>query len=126
MPPAPRATVLLIALVLVAAMGGAVARAASIGASTRTLGAGGAAVVRCDSDGIVGRPGLSGTNVVGVIVTGVAPACGGRTISATVTGATTQTGSATIPGGGGTVTVTLPTAVALAATMRIDLVVVGP
>ncbi len=96
--------------------------AATLGSTSRSLGAGGAAVARCDTDGIATRPNLSGTTVVSVTVSGIAGECGGFTLKATVTGGTSSGGSATVPGGGGSVTVTLATAVAVVQSMRFDLV----
>jgi hypothetical protein len=99
------------------------ALAATLGSTSRTLGAGGAAVTRCEPDGIATRPNLSGTTVVSVTVSGIASACEDLIVWATVTGATSSSGSVTVPVGGGSATVTLAAAVAVVQSMRIDLVI---
>ena len=99
------------------------ALAATLGSTSRSLGAGQAAVNRCDPDGIATRPNLSGTTVVSVTVSGIASACEDLVVRATVTGATSSSGSTVTPIGGGTVTVTLAAEVAVVQSMRVDLVV---
>lgn len=99
------------------------ALAASLGSTSRTLSAGATAVQRCDPDGFAVALELAGTNVIGVTVSGLDAACGGLTVKATVVGSTTSYGNATVPGGGGTTTVTLGAAVAVAQSLRVDVVV---
>ncbi|MBI5158436.1 MAG: hypothetical protein HZA58_10585 [Acidimicrobiia bacterium] len=99
------------------------ALAATLGSTSRSLGAGAAAVTRCDSDGLATRPNLSGTTVVSVTVSGIASECEDLIVRATVTGGTSSSGSTVIPSGGGTLTVTLAAAVGVVESMRIDLTV---
>ena len=62
-----------------------------------------------------------------VTVGALPPTCGGATLQVTVNnGATTGSGSAAVPAGGGTVTVTLGVAPAVTAGEQTDLVLVGP
>lgn len=119
-PSAFRAAVIAIAMTAAFALSAA---AASLGAVSGTLAAGTSAVDRCNADGVATRANLSGTDVVSVTVSGIAAACGGLTLKATVTGATSSEGSTTIAAGGGSATVTLAAGVALVQSLRIDLAV---
>jgi hypothetical protein len=107
-------------------LGSAVALAAGAALTSRTVGSGAASVGRCDSDGVAVGVTVSGGNVVSTILTGIAPACGGRTASVTVSGTTTSSGTAAVPGGGGSLTITLAAAVPVVQSMRLDLVMSGP
>ena len=119
-------------IVTMAAFGAAmvfatVGHAAGITASTSGLGAGRTAVTACDSNGVSVVQVLTGTNVTGVAVGGIDASCGGETLSATVNnGTANSTGSATVPVGGGSVTVTLAAGVAFKDADEIDLTITGP
>ncbi len=99
------------------------ALAASLSSTSGTLGSGASVVSQCDPDGIATTVNLSGTNVVGVTASGIAAACSEMTIKAVVSGDTSSSGSTIVPAGGGSTTVTLAAEVAMAQSMRIDLVV---
>jgi hypothetical protein len=84
------------------------ALATGLSSGSRTVGAGNSAVPRCDTDGVSTLFVLTSTNVTGVTVSGISSGCGSKTLFLTLTnGATTVNGSAAIPAGGGSVTVTL-------------------
>jgi hypothetical protein len=101
--------------------------ASNLSPGSKTLGASSASVSRCDTDGVGVIQNLSGSNVVSVTVSGIASACAGAVLSATVdNGSTFSTGSAIVPAGGGTVTVTLASAVAAATAERTDVAISGP
>ena len=111
------------AVVLFAIIG----HATSIGAASTTLGAGKAGVTRCDTDGITVTEVLTGNNVTVVAVAGIASACGTGSLSATINnGTTSSTGVATVPAGGGSMTVTLASAVAMKDSDEIDVAITGP
>ena len=108
-------------------LGLGVGRAASASFSTSSLAMGTLTVARCTAAGLTVSPNLSGTNVISVAVGSLPVGCGNATLQITVaSGAATGSGSATVPAAGGSVTVTLGTAVAAAASERIDLVLTGP
>jgi hypothetical protein len=100
--------------------------ATTIGTANTTVGAGRAGVARCDTDGITVTPVLTGSNVTAVAVAGIAAACGAGSLSATVNnGTTSSTGVATVPAGGGSMTVTLA-AVGMKDSDEIDVAITGP
>ena len=88
----------------------------------------GSASTPCDADGVTLTQNLSGSNVTTVTVAGIAAACGSGTVSVTVNnGTTSQSGGPTaIPSGGGSVTVTLGTAIALKDSHYVNVVLKGP
>jgi hypothetical protein len=95
--------------------------------STKSLGTNGVAVGRCDTDGFGVIQNLSGTNVISVTVSGISSVCGGGTLSVAVDNATTSsTGTATVPAGGGTVTVALGASVPAKDVEEIDAAISGP
>jgi hypothetical protein len=95
--------------------------------ASRSLGANTAAVARCDSDGVGVLQNLSGANVVSVTVSGIASGCAGGTLSVAVDNATTSSsGTATVPGGGGTMTVALSASVPAKDVEEVDVAVSGP
>ena len=95
--------------------------------SSRSLSTGGAAVSRCDTDGVTVGQNLSGTNVVSVSVGGISASCAGGVLSLTVNNGTANAGgSATVPVGGGSVTITLASAVAVKDVASNDLTITGP
>ena len=111
------------AVVLFAIIG----HATTIGTATATVGAGRAGVARCDTDGITVTPVLTGSNVTVVAVAGIASACGTGSLSATINnGTTSSTGVATVPVGGGSMTVTLASAVGMKDSDEIDVAITGP
>jgi hypothetical protein len=84
------------------------ALAANLSTSSQTTGAGTSATTRCDNDGFSSIFELTSTDVSSVDVSDIASTCGSKTANVTVTnGTTTGSGSATIPAGGGSVTVTI-------------------
>jgi hypothetical protein len=101
--------------------------AASVTLATTSVAANQATTPRCASTGLLVIPNLSGANVATVTVSSLPAVCGGATIQAAVNnGATSSSGSATVPAGGGSVTVTLATAVAATVGMELDIVLTGP
>jgi hypothetical protein len=102
--------------------------ATSLASSTRSLGGNKATVGRCDSDGFTVTPtvvGLAAT-VTGLTVGGVNAACAGQTLSGTLNnGTANSSGSSIVPAGGGTVTITLATAVTGTDGMEADITVSG-
>ena len=96
------------------------------GAST-SVGAGGSSVPSCDTDGVSVIPNLSSGNVVSATVGGIAAGCGGATLNLAVNnGTANSSGWATVPGGGGSLTVTLASAVPGTDVEQIDLTIAGP
>lgn len=70
---------------------------------------------------------LSGGTIVSVTIGGLPAGCGGATAQATVNnGSANASGSATVPGGGGSVTITLGSAPSVTTTVQTDIVVTGP
>jgi hypothetical protein len=113
--------------VLIGAFSAVLGAAASVSLSSNTLGAATTSTPRCTSAGLTVFQNLSGTTVISVTVGGIPAACAGATLQATLnTGAANASGSAIVPAGGGSVTVTLASAPAVAVADQIDLVMVGP
>ena len=101
--------------------------AASLALASGTLGAALAAPGRCATGGLSVIQTLSGSSVASVSVGVLPAACGGATLRVAVNnGTTSSTGTATIPTGGGTVSVTLAVAVPVAVSEQTDVVVSGP
>ena len=101
--------------------------AASVTFATTTVAANTVTTPRCTSAGLLVIPNLSGANVASLTVSSLPAACGGATIQAAVNnGASSSTGSATVPAGGGSVTVTLAAVVPAAVAMELDVVLTGP
>jgi hypothetical protein len=101
--------------------------AASLSQASKSLGASSATVSRCDSDGVTITQNLSGSNVVSVSVAGIASECAGASLSATLdNGSANSTGTAMVPAGGGSVTVTLASAIAAKDREEIDVAITGP
>jgi hypothetical protein len=117
----------LAATVAVAVVSLTVGSAASLTAGSKSLGAQGVAVPRCDTDGFTLVQNLSSSNVVSVTVSGIAAACATGTMSVTLNnGTSNSSGTVTVPSGGGSVTVTLATPVAAKDSEEIDVSVTGP
>ena len=116
------------ALLAVAAIScAAVAFAASLAFDGRSLGMDTRATPRCTSAGLAVIQNVSGTTVISVTVSGLPSACGNASLQVAVNNqVTSSTGSATVPSGGGSVTVTLGVAVAITAVEQVDLVLSGP
>ena len=102
--------------------------AASLSLTSATLGAAQVAIPRCATGALTVLPNLNGSaNIVSVTVSGIPAACGGGTMKLTVNnGTTNSSGSAAVPGAGGSLTVTLAAGVPLTAAEQTDLVVIGP
>ena len=119
---APLGAIVLVALA--AALSGA---AASLALTSGSLGAASAASPRCTTAGLSVLQNLSGTTVISVTIGNLPAGCAGATAQATVNnGVTNSSGSATVPAGGGSVTVVLALAVAVTAAEQTDLVMAGP
>jgi hypothetical protein len=104
-----------------------VAFAAALPTATGSLAADRVATPRCTNAGLLVIPNLSGANVASVTVSSLPSACGGATIQVAVNdGTTSSSGSGTVPGGGGSVTVTLGAAVPAATAEELDVVLTGP
>ena len=104
-----------------------VAFAAALPSTTGSLAANRVATPRCTSAGLLVIPNLTGANVSSVTVSSLPSACGGATIQVAVhNGATSSSGSATVPAGGGSATVTLAAAVPAATAEELDVVLTGP
>ena len=117
----------IMAVILLTAAGAVVGVAASLSFTSDTLGAATAATPRCTTAGLSVLQNLSAGTVVSVTVGALPAACGGATLQVTVNnGVTNASGSAAVPGGGGSVTVILGSAPAVTATEQTDLVMVGP
>jgi hypothetical protein len=115
------------AMLMAGAFAPAIGHATSLATGTRSLAAAKATVARCDPDGFTVVPNLSGANVVSVDVGGIAASCGGGALQLTFDNGTSRSpGSLTVPASGGSVTVTLSSAVAVSGTERIDVVIAGP
>jgi hypothetical protein len=101
--------------------------AASVSVGPGSIGTARASSPRCTTAGLSLIQNLSGSTVVSVTVANIPSSCGNGTLQATVNnGATSASGSATIPAAGGLVTVTLVSALAIAVAEETDLVITGP
>lgn len=101
--------------------------AASVALSTQTVGMARVAVPRCAAVASTVLSNVSGSSIVSVTISGLPSACGGAVAQAAVNnGTSNSSGSATVPAGGGSVTVTLSTAVAVSTTYETDIVLTGP
>jgi hypothetical protein len=115
------------AALVAAALFATIGHASSLNTATKDLGAGKSAVAKCDTDGVTVLQVLTGNNVSSVTISGIASACGGGTLSVTVNnGTANSTGSAAVPGGGGSMTVALASAVAMKDSDQIDVTITGP
>lgn len=113
--------------ILVTAAGAVIGSAASLSLASGSLGAATTSTPRCTTAGLTVLQNLSAGTVVSVTVGAIPAACGGATLQVTVNnGVTNASGSAAVPGGGGSVTVTLASAPAVTASEQTDLVLVGP
>jgi len=104
-----------------------VAAAASLGWSAGSLGSAYAVTPRCTSGALGVTPNLSAGLITSVTVGPLPPSCGGASLQVTVgDGSVLSSGSAAVPGAGGSVTVLLAAAVAVTGAQQTDLVLVGP
>ena len=114
---------------LLALTGGTVASAARITFSTAGIGAGSAPVARCDT-AVTATVTTSGSSVTGVTVADVAAACAGGQLSATITNGGTPLATlapVTVPAGGGSVVIAVPSPQPVATDVTdVRVVVVGP
>jgi hypothetical protein len=103
------------------------AAAVSLTVTPKSLGARTVSTPRCTTASLSVLQNLSAGTVISVTVGGLPAACGGATLQLTVNnGVANSSGSATVPGAGGSVTVTLGTSVAVTSAEQTDLVLVGP
>jgi hypothetical protein len=117
----------LLGLLLLSAAGAGVGAAASLTLSSATLGAAKVATPRCTVAGLTVFQNLSAGTVVSDTVGGLPAACGTATLQVTVNNGTVNAaGSAAVPAGGGSVTVTLASAPAVSMAEQTDLVLIGP
>jgi hypothetical protein len=104
-----------------------VGAAASLTLNSQSLAAARLTVPRCTSAGIGILQNLSGANVASVTISGLPAGCGNAAAQATVNNLTTNgSGSGTVPGGGGSVTVNLGTTPAASTTHQTDILLTGP
>ena len=93
------------------------ALASSLTDTSQTVGAGKAAVARCETGGVTTLYN-AGTTVTSVIVSNIASGCAGATMKVTVNNhTTTSSGSGTVPAGGGSLTVNV-TSIVLTQSMQ--------
>lgn len=112
---------------LLATAGVVVGAAASLSLSSASVGAATATTPRCTTAALTVFQNLSAGTAVSVTVGGIPATCGGALLQATVDNGTVNgSGSATVPAGGGSMTVTLDTAPVVSAAEQTDLVLVGP
>jgi hypothetical protein len=117
----------LLVLLVLGVAGAGVGAAASLSFSSATLGAARVATPRCTAAGLTVFQNLSAGTVVSVTVGGLPAACGTATLRVTVdNGTVNAAGSAAVPAGGGSVTVTLASAPAVTTVEQTDLVLIGP
>jgi len=120
-----RGAALLLAATIVPSL--AAAFAASLTFDGRTIGMDAETIPRCTNAGLSVLQNVSGTTVISLTVSGLPSACGSATLQVTVNNLLTSSGgTAAVPSGGGQVTVTLGTAVAIIAAEQVDLVLTGP
>jgi len=115
------------ALAVLVVLGSVVAYAASLSFDGGSLGMAATSTPRCTNVGLGVIQNLSGLNVISVTVSSLSSGCGNATLQVTLKNATTSSGgSAAVPAGGGSVTVTLGAALAMSTSEEIDLVLTGP
>lgn len=115
------------AVIAVTAAGAAVGAAASLNFASSSVGAATTATPRCTAAALTVLQNLTAGTVASVTVGALPAACGGATLQVTVNnGVTNSSGSAVVPGGGGSVTVTIAVPPLVTASEQTDLVLVGP
>src|ERR1700704_1522596 len=101
--------------------------AESLSFSSQQAGATSVPVPKCSTAGMTTFESVIGTNIVGVSVSNVDAACAGGTLSLTVNnGTSTGSASGVVPGGGGSMSLTLGSAVPFVYNASVDLVLAGP
>lgn len=101
--------------------------AASLSETSNTLGAATQATPRCANGSLGVVPDLSGSNIVSVTIGNIPATCGNGTLLVTVNnGTVNSSGSAAVPASGGSLTVSLASAIAMTAAVETDMVFVGP
>ena len=114
-------------LMVIAIAGAGVAFAAALTFDGRSLGMDAETTPRCTTAGLGVIQNVSGTTAISVTVSSLPSACGGAALQVTVNNqVTSSSGSATVPAGGGSVTVTLGVPVAITASEQVDLLLTGP
>jgi hypothetical protein len=104
-----------------------VGSAAGLALSLTYLGAAAMTTPRCTSSALSVLPVLTASNVTSVTIATLPAGCGGATIKVTVdSGVTSGSGSAAVPGGGGSMTVPITAGPVLDANVEIDFVLEGP
>jgi hypothetical protein len=120
-------TIIGAAALVAAALFATVGHASSLSAGAQSLAAGKSAVAMCDTNGVTVVQVLTGNNVSSVTISGIAAACGGGSLSVTVNnGTANSTGTAAVPGGGGSMTVALASTVLMKDSDEIDVSITGP
>ncbi len=110
-----------------AMLGAVVGAAASLALTAQSVGAATATTPRCVTSALTITPVLTTGNVTSVVVATLPAGCGGATLKVAVdNGAASGTGSATVPGGGGSVTVPITAGPAIDVNVSIDIVLEGP
>jgi len=123
----PRVLIRLLATLLVVVAGSAVVgRAANLGGTSHTIGAGTASIVPCATVGITMTE-TGGATITSITLTNIPAACGGAALVATFNNnaAATSTASGTVPAGGGSMTLTLSASIALTDASQVDIVMTG-
>ncbi len=101
--------------------------AAAVTVGAGSIGTARISAPRCTAAGLGVVQNLSGSTIVSVTVSSLPSACGNGTLQVTVNnGSTSASGSSAIPAAGGSVTVTLGSAPAVAVAEETDLVITGP
>lgn len=101
--------------------------AASLAFSSGGLGFASVATPRCTTAAMTVTPVLTVATISSVTVGAIPSTCGGASLNVTAdNGTSTASGSATVPGAGGTVSVALTGTASLITSVRVDLVIVGP
>ena len=117
----------IVVVIVVTAVGAVIGNAASLSFASGSVGAATTATPRCTTAGLTVFQNMSAGTVISVTVGALPAACGGATLQVTVNnGVTNASGSAVVPGAGGSVTVALGAAPAVTAAEQTDLVLVGP
>jgi hypothetical protein len=114
-------------LVLIGISCSVLGAAASLSFSSASLGAAIVTVPHCTTAGLGVIQTLSGANVASVTVSNLPAGCGSAAVQVTVNnGAVNGSGSNTVPGAGGSVTITLIPTPAAATYEQTDIVLTGP
>ncbi len=101
--------------------------AASLSFSVTSIGAGTTSIPRCPVGSLSVGQTLVGSSLTAVVVSAIPSECGGATVQvAANNGVTSSSGSGVVPGGGGSVSVTLSAAVPLRSSTQIDVLLTGP